>query len=104
VISHAFADSAIKSMEKYILANVDVACNVIDQDINDVAVQSAEKTGVWGMGRNMARWSDWLTFDIMGDLVFGKSFGMLEEDRNRFAIDLVSNAAHRHMIVSLQPS
>jgi hypothetical protein len=86
-------------MEKYILANVDIACNLIDQDIDSVALHAAEKKGVWGVPRNMARWADWLTFDIMGDLVFGKAFGMLDEEKNRFAVDLVSSAAHRHMIV-----
>ncbi len=47
----------------------------------------------------MADWCNYLTFDIMGDLVFGKAFGMLERPDNRFAIDLIGNAAHRHLIV-----
>lgn len=34
----------------------------------------------------------------MGDLCFGKAFGMLERPDNRFAIDLIGNAAHRHLI------
>jgi cytochrome P450 len=99
VISHAFADSAIKSMEKYIMANVDIACNLLEQDVDTVAMHAAEKKGVWSVPRNAARWADWLTFDIMGELVFGKAFGMLEDDKNRFAVDLVSSAAQRHMIV-----
>jgi cytochrome P450 len=95
VISHAFADNAIKSMEKYIVGNIDIACSMLAEKKTD----SEGKNG-WGAPRNMAKWADWLTFDIMGDLVFGKAFGMLESPRNRFAVDLVSSAAHRHLIVS----
>jgi hypothetical protein len=47
----------------------------------------------------MADFCNYLTFDIMGDLCFGKAFGMLERPDNRFAIDLIGNAAHRHLIV-----
>jgi hypothetical protein len=97
VISYAFADSATKSMEKYILANIQAATNLLTQDVTRSA--STSEKG-WSAPRNMANWSDWLTFDIMGDLVFGKSFNMLESPQNRFAINLVSNAAHRHLIVS----
>ncbi|KAF2666612.1 cytochrome P450 [Microthyrium microscopicum] len=103
VISHAFADSAIKSMEKYVLGNIDTACNIISDDVSTkrkamATNYYAEKTDSWSTPRNMARWADWLTFDIMGDLVFGKAFGMLESPQNRFAIDLVSSAAKRHLI------
>jgi hypothetical protein len=99
VISHAFAEPAIKSMEKYIIGNVDVACGLIRDDIRRADESGAEKGG-WSVPRNVARWADWLAFDIMGDLVFGRAFGMLEDPRNRFAVDLVSSAAHRHLIVS----
>lgn len=97
VISHAFADNAVKSMEKYILQNIEVASSLLSEDIKKT--ESMENKG-WSNPRNMANWADWLTFDIMGDLVFGKAFGMLENPQNRFAVNLVSSAAHRHLIVS----
>ena len=103
VISHAFADSSIKSMEKYVLGNVNVACDLIAEEArraHDVLQPIPDEKSGWSVPRNMANWADWLTFDIMGDLVFGKAFGMLESPQNRFAVDLVSSAAHRHLIVS----
>lgn len=110
VISHAFADGAIKSMEKYIIANIDVACELLATDVKRGQAEAmltwnptAEKEE-WSVPRNIASWADWLTFDIMGDLVFGKAFGMLEGPQNRFAVDLVSNAARRHLIVSWRSS
>jgi hypothetical protein len=93
VLSHAFSDTAIKHMERYVLANIRTFC------ANIGATSSPEKKG-WTAPQNMADWCNYLTFDVMGDLCFGKAFGMLESPNNRFAIELIGNAAHRHLIVS----
>jgi hypothetical protein len=99
VLSHAFSDNAIKGLERYILANVRTACRLLGEK-RDGDARAEEKDG-WNEAWNVADWCNWMVFDIMGDLVFGKAFGMLESSRNRFAVDLVGNAAHRHLIVSI---
>jgi cytochrome P450 len=96
VLSHAFSDNAIKQMEKYILGNIRSFCKGIGMQ------ESTATEKGWTTAKNMADWCNYLTFDIMGDLCFGKAFGMLEKPDNRFAIDLIGNAAHRHLIVSLR--
>ena len=111
VMSGAFADNAVKSMEKYVVANIEGACQVLKQnsivhdekvDLLQVQNVGTEKSSKgWMQPVNIADWCDWLTFDIMGDLAFGKAFGMFDQPQNRFAVDLVSSAAHRHLIVSL---
>ena len=98
-MSHAFSDQAIKSLERYILANVRTACRLLGESSGKPESVSDESKG-WGEKWNVANWCNWMVFDIMGDLVFGKAFGMLESPANRFAVDLVGNAAHRHLIVS----
>lgn len=50
--------------------------------------------------RNMADWFAYLTYDVMGELCFGKSFGMLIERGKRDVIALVDRAAFRHYVVS----
>lgn len=95
VLSHAFSDTAIKQMEKYILGNIRSFCD----NLGTQGFITSEKG--WTSAKNMADWCNYLTFDIMGDLCFGKAFGMLERSENRFAIDLIGNAAHRHLIVRL---
>ena len=109
VLSHAFSDHAVKAMDKYILTNIETACEVLIQrpgareqklDLLQVRHIGAARTADgWTEPVNIANWCDWLTFDIMGDLAFGKAFGMLDHPQNRFAVDLVSSAAHRHLIV-----
>jgi hypothetical protein len=105
VMSSAFSDAAIRNLEKYILANVRVGCDLLGRiagggEDNEKSVNGKGWNNAW----NAAHWCEWLVFDIMGDLVFGKAFGMLESPQNRFATDLVGNAAHRHLIVSTSVS
>jgi hypothetical protein len=78
-------------MEKYILGNVRTFCSRLGKS------KSGEKG--WGIPQNMADWCNYLTFDVMGDLCFGKAFEMLEHEENHHVIDLIGNAAHMHLIV-----
>lgn len=36
----------------------------------------------WTKSRNMSDWNDWLVFDILGDLCFGRSFDIKEPAPN----------------------
>jgi hypothetical protein len=95
-MSHAFSDQAIKSMEKYILANIRSFCSALRNGTN---IEKASKTA-WSSPKNMSDWCNYLTFDVLGDLCFGISFEMLEHENNRHVVDLVSSAARMHLIVS----
>lgn len=95
VLSQAFSDGAVKEMERYILANVRSFCEQIGLGASD------EKKG-WTVAKNMADWCNYLAMDILGDLCFGKAFHMLEKPDNRYALELVSLATTRHLIVSIQ--
>ena len=94
VLSHAFAEGAMKEMQRYILGNVRTFCEQIG--VRDGA---ADAKG-WSAPRNMADWCNYLAMDILGDLSFGKAFHMLERPDNRFALELVEAATTRHLIVS----
>ena len=94
VISHAFSDSAMKEMQRYILANIRTFCDQIGFQ------EGGPDAKGWSRPRNMSDWCNYLAMDILGDLSFGKAFHMLERPDNRFAIELVEKAATRHLIVS----
>ena len=109
MLSHAFSEAAVKSMEKYILHNIRSFTDGLmtnrwngqNQQQLAMAGQNEKKAaGGWGPAQNMADWCNYLTFDIMGDLCFGKAFNMLEKPDNHFAADMIGMAAHRHSIVS----
>jgi cytochrome P450 len=98
VLSHAFSDSAVKEVERYILANIRTFCDAI----GDLGRVIDEKKG-WTTPKNMADWCNWLAMDILGDLCFGKTYHMLDKPDNRYAVDLVGVAAQRHLICGTMP-
>jgi hypothetical protein len=89
VLSHAFSDRALKTMEEYILSQIGIFCTQI---------------GATEQPRNMATQSDYLTSDVLGDLCFGKAFGMQENPRNRFLSNLVQQSSKKLLMVRLLPS
>lgn len=42
-----------------------------------------------GKPTNAAEWFHFYSFDVMGDIAFGKSFGMVEDGKPHFAFDLL---------------
>ena len=101
-LSQAFSDGVLKSVEKYVLANVQIFCEKLLAQPYQYGGPAEKRSSQWGVAQDMTNWCNYLAFDIMGDLVFGKAFGMLERSENRFAIELVGHAAHRHLIVRKQ--
>ncbi|KAJ0125860.1 hypothetical protein HZ326_31037, partial [Fusarium oxysporum f. sp. albedinis] len=71
VMNHAFSDKALRSCEPFIHSNVDRWIELLDREIGEKK---------WSSSLNMARWADHLVFDTLGELCFGKSFGMKEHD------------------------
>ncbi|KAK8002683.1 hypothetical protein PG989_002402 [Apiospora arundinis] len=96
VLSHGFSDSAMKEMERYVLANVRSFCD-------QIGVGASDNQKGWTPAKNMADWCNYLAMDILGDLCFGKAFHMLERPDNRYALELVSLATTRHLICGTMP-
>lgn len=84
-------------MENHILAHIRQFCQNLAGLTTFGNLSNVENKG-YGEAIEISDQANYLTFDIMGDLCFGKAFGMLEHPDNRFAIDLIGNAAHRHLI------
>lgn len=94
VLSQAFSDNALKAMEDVMLLHVRQLCAAL---AGENSQQHQEKGNtVW----NMADWFSYLTYDVMGELCFGKSFDMLVSSGRREVIRLVDRAANRHYVVS----
>lgn len=72
VLNHAFSSKALRSAEPFVLSNADRWCELLDQEVS--------AGGEWSGSCNMTDWVNYLVFDILGDLCFGKSFNMKEPD------------------------
>jgi len=96
VMAQAFSDTAIRGMEDNVLTHIRTfVCNIGTDSYENERPGNKDDNA----SRNMAHWSNWLTFDVIGDLCFGKTFGMLTREEWRFWPALIDMAIHRHAIV-----
>ena len=59
--------------------------------------------GQWSLAKNMADWSIYLALDIVGDFAFGRTFGMLDGEENRFAIGLIAASSRASTSLNATP-
>lgn len=102
IMGQAFADSALRGFEQYVVGHVEDLVDMIG-DATKPSNTNGEKKG-WSLPMDMASWSNWLVFDIMGDLVFGRSFNTLRKPENRRGIFLLGRAARRNYVVAAMPA
>lgn len=98
VLSQAFSDHALKGMEDVMLLHVRQLCSVLAGESPEVEMDGKSDYGVLC---NMGDLFSYLTYDVMGELCFGKSFDMLTSNVSRQMVKLVDQAAYRHYVVSL---
>ncbi|KAL9608395.1 MAG: hypothetical protein Q9167_006775 [Letrouitia subvulpina] len=71
LLSHAFSDRALRQQEPLLLKYIDL---LIEQLRKRASLSSTEVV-------DMVQWFNFTTFDIVGDLSLGESFGGLDEGR-----------------------
>ncbi|CAG7932528.1 unnamed protein product [Penicillium olsonii] len=96
VLSQAFSENALKGMEDVMLLHVRQLCAVLAG--YDGNFESHDQKG---NVKNMGDWFSYLSYDVMGELCFGKSFDMLISDKLRYKVGLVDRAANRHYVCGL---
>lgn len=84
VMEHAFTDKSLRASQAYLVQNV--------QTFRDVILQSSKTGKDWSQPYNMSQWSTYLSYDIMGDLVFGRRFNLMTSDAHRFVPKLIMNS------------
>ncbi|CAI7628902.1 unnamed protein product [Penicillium discolor] len=96
VLSQAFSDNALKGMEDVMLLHVRQLCAVLAGYDGDFESHDQK-----GNVKNMGDWFSYLSYDVMGELCFGKSFDMLISETRRYKVGLVDRAANRHYVCGL---
>lgn len=80
-MSQAFSDTALRSLEQYIVTNIERWCDSLSINTTDGRKVEGNE---WSEAKNMSNWSNYLTFDVLGDLCFGKPFGLLTSSAQRY--------------------
>lgn len=86
-VSHTFSTKSIGQFEQYIHANIQLFVEKWDK----ISSKPDRKTGYASI--DALHWFNYLAFDIIGDLAFGKPFGMLERERDVAEVRKTPDAA-----------
>lgn len=70
VLNYAFSEAALRDAEVFLHSNIDRWIELLGE--------LPTKDGKWSESLDMCDWMNWLVFDILGDLCFGKCFDMKE--------------------------
>lgn len=82
VISQTMTEESLKSMETRIVSHIQRFVALLGKN-EDGPSNSAELKG-WTAPKTFRMRADWLTFDVMSDLTYGKPLGLLESEELRW--------------------
>jgi cytochrome P450 len=85
VLEGAFSDSSMRSLEPFVIDNVNTLLSLLS-DGKDSG------TG-WSKPKNMSDLATWFAYDVMGDLVFGERFHCLTSPDHRFVPRLLMTSS-----------
>jgi len=83
VIDQAFSERALAGAEGLILEHAQSWIECLGADTSESG---------WTPPRDMNDWCNWLSFDMMGDMTFGRDFGCVTKGEHRFVPGVVLNA------------
>lgn len=84
ILNTAFSEKTLRSSESFIIKHANRWCELLLGDTVDG----------WTKPTNVSNQCDYLLFDIMGDLSFGKSFDIKEQGEN--GLRRIPKAIHEH--------
>jgi cytochrome P450 len=75
VLAHAFSEKALRDAESFIDTNAKTLVKCIGEDMQEDG---------WTSVKDFSVWTTYYGFDVAGDLAFGSSFNMMENDEYRY--------------------
>ena len=97
VITQAFSETALRRYEPAILAHVNKFCERLLEGCDDPASQG------WSVSKNLAYWSNYLSFDIMADVVFSGQLDLMSREDKRYMIPIIDDLQYRIGVLSQIP-
>jgi hypothetical protein len=76
ILNQAFTEKSVKHAASFMTKHIERWIDLL------VVHDDAPANQNWSKSRNMSDWNDWVVFDILGDLCFGRSFEIKEPTPN----------------------
>ena len=106
LLSQAFSDAALKELQPYVLDGVQSFCRSLlaANPSAEPAAQQQHRSATWSSPKDIALVTNFMSYDILWSICFGKSFGTFERKEHRYAIDLVNGVSNILYLVAQMPS
>ncbi|RDW62507.1 hypothetical protein BP5796_10809 [Coleophoma crateriformis] len=87
IFSQGFSDSALRDHEPKVRKQIDIFCNRMEDE------QALEKgSSGWTLAKNMSKWCNYLTTDVVNMVVFSTSWDLLTSPKNRGVSESLATA------------
>ncbi|KAI9811993.1 MAG: hypothetical protein M1827_004885 [Pycnora praestabilis] len=97
VLAQAFSEQALRGLQPY-------AVEEISTFTERIMTYSSEGDKEWSTAMNMGKWTNYMTYDVLGSICYGKSFRTLVEDSNRYIVELINGVTAPNYIFGQMPS
>ena len=102
ILAQVFSTEGIKAIEDRLLMNVRDFVDLIGKkgdEFGNVKPALDSKENDWSQTKHLAPMCDWVTFDVIGDLCYGRDFDMLHLPDMRWFPSVVLKITQRSMTV-----
>jgi cytochrome P450 len=112
IISQGVSDAALRAHEPTILAHIKKCFDIVlDTDEKSLGIvyptspitSTSGRSEGWTPARNMSDWFNYLTFDIMCDVVFGARYNLLGSTYNRAIPEAIEDSNVRVSVLLQSP-
>lgn len=107
IISQGLSDAALREHEPTLLSHIKKCfAEVADTEERSLGLDypaSPTARDPWSQPRDMSRWFNWLTFDMMGDAIFGLRYNLLGSGANRNIPDAIEESNVRVSVLLQAP-
>ncbi|PYH98064.1 cytochrome P450 [Aspergillus ellipticus CBS 707.79] len=93
IISQGLSDAALRRYQPAILKHINELCTVL----------TGKAPGEWSIAHNVAHYFNFLTFDIMSDVLFGEHYNMVTNDENRYVVKAIEDSNVRTSVLAQAP-
>lgn len=83
ILAQAFSEQALRGIQPYVFDEISLFCE-------RMVAYTASDDNKWSIAMNVGRWTNYMTYDVLGSVCYGRSFRTLVEDSNRYIVDLIN--------------
>jgi cytochrome P450 len=102
IIAPIVSDGAMRRLEPVMLIHIKKFVSLIsntDENRLDLTNCTTNASNEWTVARNMTHWAHYLSFDVMGDLIFGVKYDLLGSMASRYVFEAIDESNKRMSVL-----